>query len=103
MADGMPASSLYYGISFHPSANQQAGDRFVFINGPAGSCSVDEWLTSEGFHTVLASGTLAVTSGVIELSVPIADLAPPAYSWIACWNDQNGPSLDGTDDVIGVF
>jgi len=104
LANGTPASSLYYGISFYPNRSHQAGDRFVFINVGAGACSVDERIAAgSGYHNFVASGVLAISGSVIELSVPLAALNPPAYSFIRAHDDEDGPSLDRTETVVGVF
>ena len=104
LANGSPASNLFYGISFYPHLNPQAGDRFIFINVLSGQCSVDERnAPGSGSHNFVAAGQMAVGAGVIECAVPLAALNPPSPSFVTVWDDQSGPSIDGTETVSVQF
>ena len=104
VANGPPASSLYFGVSFYTNATSQAGDRFVFINLSGNSCSVEKRIAAgSGYHDFVATGVLAVRGNVIEASVPLSALNPPTPSYLSAWDDTGGPGIDTTCAVEALF
>jgi hypothetical protein len=102
--NGPPASSLYFGVSFYTNATSQAGDRFVFINLGGFTCSVEKrQAAGSGYHDFVASGVLAVQGNIIEASVPLSALNPPAPSFVNAWDDTNGPAIDTVCPVQATF
>ncbi len=100
VTNGPPDSSVAFNVSFYTNCFFNAGDRFIGIYLWSGQCSVEQYTssTSGGSHTNLASGTLAIQGNVIEASVPLSVLNPPAPCYVRAYH-----TYDSTAYVRATF
>ena len=102
--EGTPAHKLRLVVDEEMVFESRAGDRFVFVNMTAFSCSVESYNSdSGGTHTLVELGNMAIQSGKIEMSVPLSALNPPQKSYVSAWNDTDGAPIDDTYGMIAVF
>lgn len=103
VANGPPATNMYYGFSSQVGGTADVGDTYVFVDVGRAECGVGRWLNYTGDSEIVASGTMAIQGNVIEVCVSLADLAPPQPSYAHAWCNADGPPIDRTCTIEVVF
>jgi hypothetical protein len=106
MANGIPDQTLCYHLNFNPNYNQVPGDHLIQVHMAEPQCKVCQYVGSGQSNQNIADGFMEFNGSTIELSVPIAPLAPPDTSFVDAYCHISGGGSgqsDHTSTIKAIF